>query len=976
MSRLLLSTLATLALSPALAFTGDKVDGIGIEPARTFPVDVATQGALHASSPWQQFIAGEGQGWQARFDQHTGTPHRMWGTGIAIDTTSADSVVADLAALFDRNPGLHGKADLRLKSANYVERVDTWYVDFDVLIDGLPVWRGGATARVKHGNLIAAGFDTYPNTLATGEQRLDANEAQLIAAKRGPAPHAMHSPESERLMWLPIESEAGVHNRLVWEVRSETFKPVGQWVSFVDAETGELLNVHNEVRFATVTAEHDTRTVNGDTSVSPLPFLRIEAGGTHGFADAFGGFTPGDSAIGELNGEWFDVSNGIADDARFQLDGDRLITSADAHLAEIDTYIFLHQIRDWALEVAPEVRLSAERAFKANVNQDDVCNAFYDGRSVNFFQAGQGCNNTGRIADVVYHEWGHGFHDYSIQAGVFDGSISEGAADVVSFLQTGDATVAPYFMTNGRGIREVARNRVYPDDVVGEVHEDGLIFAGAVWDLWDMAKTELGDEAGTALTTDIFTGLLKGGPTLETAYDEAIIADDDDGDLSNGTPNQCLIIDAFLLHGLGPNGGALVVPSHDPYEGLVADTPNSIEVELVNLAPTCLSGAPRTGALHYQVDGSGWNSLDMQVTGANVSADLPALPAGSFVEYWLEVDTDDAGRTSLPSGGVINPFVAYVGDVLPVYCEDFEADDGGFGHLLVSGEDVEGADDWQWGTPAGLSGDPSMAYSGEKVWGNDLGGGEYNGAYQPDRVNRLFSPQLDTRHYVGTHLEYKRWLSVEDGTFDQARIYADENPVWSNWSSEGGSDNHQDGQWAPHAVDLQGAGDDGVLSLVWEIQSDSGLEMGGWTLDDVCLFAPDTPDNRLGIADFTAEESSTGRSVVLAWTNPMHDPVQELVIVRKNAAYPEGPDDGKVVFRTDDIEIGAPMRIEDKFRGSAHYAIYASDGTNWLSWTRPGLNADINGAEEAGGCGCSSAPGAAGWMALGLVGLVVRRRRS
>ena len=36
----------------------------------------------------------------------------------------------------------------------------------------------------------------------------------------------------------------------------------------------------------------------------------------------------------------------------------------------------------------------------------------------------------------------------------------------------------------------------------------------------------------------------------------------------------------------------------------------------------------------------------------------------------------------------------------------------------------------QWGRPLGESSDPGSAYSGQNVWGNDLGVGNYNGAYQ------------------------------------------------------------------------------------------------------------------------------------------------------------------------------------------------------------------------------------------------------
>ena len=44
------------------------------------------------------------------------------------------------------------------------------------------------------------------------------------------------------------------------------------------------------------------------------------------------------------------------------------------------------------------------------------------------------------------------------------------------------------------------------------------------------------------------------GPEIATSYEAFLFADDDDGDLSNGTPNQCLLIEAFGDHGLGPKG--------------------------------------------------------------------------------------------------------------------------------------------------------------------------------------------------------------------------------------------------------------------------------------------------------------------------------------------------------------------------------------------------------------------------------------
>ena len=130
----------------------------------------------------------------------------------------------------------------------------------------------------------------------------------------------------------------------------------------------------------------------------------------------------------------------------------------------MDTFVFLHHVKWWGEEYAPEVAMNSDK-LRSTVNINSSCNAYYDG-SVNFYKAGDGCNNTARLADVNYHEWGHAFHYYSLLSGEFDGSMSEGIADAVSMLNTGDPIIAPGFFNSGYAIRELETNRVHPDDIV------------------------------------------------------------------------------------------------------------------------------------------------------------------------------------------------------------------------------------------------------------------------------------------------------------------------------------------------------------------------------------------------------------------------------------------------------------------------------------------------------------------------------
>lgn len=852
-----------LFMLPALAFRADPDITIGTEPTRIRLYHKDPQAALRHGAAWTDFVNGEGAGWVARFDERTGTPHRAWGPGIPLGPLPDQAAVeAALRGFFARNPALLGidPANLRLEKAGYVARTDTWYVRFGQVVQGtdVGVWRGGVEARVRFGKLILLGVDTYPDADAVQTSAAIGRDRAIdLAQALGPAPLAPHEIQGARLVVLPLDDRHSLEHHLAWEVRTRTESPVGIWVAHVDAQTGDLLNVYNEVRFisGTLSGTHDDRTVNGDFVTSDVLFAPIEGDDDSStYTDDNGAWSldGASSATSNFHGEKVCVVNdGRGGNGELSLTGDATWTDDDATQAEIDSYIFLHDVIAWNEEYAPEVSVLSEDSRNACrdtsvivslVNQNSTCNAYFDG-NVNFFTEGGGCNNTGRIADVNYHEWGHGFHYYNMESGVYDGSISEGIGDSVSFMQTGDPIIAPYFMTTGEGIREVDSDRVYPDDWVGEVHEDGLIFAGAVWDLWAALDLQYPDDPGQAYDTlsQLFVDGLKSGPEIPDSYDEFVAADDDNGDLSDGTPHQCAIIDAFGYHGLGPGAdGGVVSMDHTPLDNQLADGADyPLDAELTNLAPTCADFSAEDSTLYYSTDGGdSWSAVALDTDGDSaIFGSIPAQPEGTIVQYYIEVGASDGSTVYAPTGGSINPYTFFVGELTEIYCADFEDEDFGFTHELLDGRDELGADDWMWGKPRGSGGDPDYAYSGDKVWGNDLGGGNYNGEYQESKWNRLSSPSVDVTGYKRVVLQYRRWLGVEDGFYDQATIGVNGVTVWSNHatSSSIGDEHTVDDQWMLHTLDVPLDGT-GLAVFNWDITSDGGLNFGGWNLDDVCVY--------------------------------------------------------------------------------------------------------------------------------------------
>src|SRR6185503_20749966 len=148
---------------------------------------------------------------------------------------------------------------------------------------------------------------------------------------------------------------------------------------------------------------------------------------------------------------------------------------------------------------------------------------------------------------------------------------------------------------------------------------------------------------------------------------------------------------------------------------------------------------------------------------------IPPAEEGQVVRYKVIVDFQDGTFKSFPDNPADPRFEFYVGEVVPLYCTDFESDPfaDGWTHGLTGGVDEDGADDWTWGpimSPRS-AGDPMEAFSGESVLGNDLGGDDRDGAYQPDKVNFAQAPSVDVGNSSDGRLQYGRWLTVEDAFF-------------------------------------------------------------------------------------------------------------------------------------------------------------------------------------------------------------------
>ena len=863
----------------------------GIEPQRLYQEHSSYQRILEKQSLWTDFLfqtQSTTSDWNVRFDEVTRYPLRVTGKGIDFGNIKTEDDVLEQANYFlSDHPNLFIPKEHATPKIAYNSTRQAYFIHYDQKvslqnpiyndvdqkdISSVVVYRAGidlfVDTQVQPAKMTMFGVEHYDN-LHFDASYISASQAIEIAKQKGPVPNTDVTDIEIELLFVPFEKEKqNLQVPLCWNVSFTTQDPVGQWQFFIDTQTGELHSFHNEVRFfaGELHASYEERNPSSDLLTGPLEELRIPLDTGNIYADAQGVYSFDESStidndillrglhtrifnsrgtevqlLLEEGTQFFDVNSFLSSEDMENMDQEEEIGLIQSQLNQ---YMYQSIIYNWAEQYADRVMTNWPRS-DVNVNLDDVCNAYFDGE-LNFFRKGEGCNNTGRISDVSYHEWGHGFHYHNLLSGVYDGSVSEGLSDIVAFLQTEDSKISPYFYVNGGHIREVSNNRVYPDDIVNEVHMDGLIFAGAVWDLWNLF-TETDPQGGTETLTELFVESTSMGPEIHTSYESFLFADDDDGDLSNGTPNQCLLIDAFGDHGLGPKGqSGFYQLSHTPIINQSTSQQDiDISVEITQLASNCIEASIDKTKVIYSTDmGNSWEEQELSFTDTSIDGVFPNFEPNTHVQYYIELIDTENRIARLPSGGNINPFEFFIGDLTEIYCNDFEDDDGDFNHVLVDGRDREGADDWMRGILAGLGGDPEFSYSGDYVWGNDLGGeinGEsYNGQYQNDKHNRLYTPSFDTSEYDHVVVSFQRWLHVEDGYYDHARILANEEVIWENHAtqSEIGDEHHQDFQWQQQVLHLDGTDS---LSIAWDIESDAGLTMGGWTIDDFCLYGYNDP---------------------------------------------------------------------------------------------------------------------------------------
>jgi hypothetical protein len=344
--------------------------------------------------------------------------------------------------------------------------------------------------------------------------------------------------------------------RLAWEVSA--WRGDAEAIVYIDAHRGDVIESYDATRYeytGVATNNVDERTVGDSVIALPAAHLRLRtARGATTLTDDDGSFKlAGEGRLfvsANLMGRYVNVQNLQGENATF-IGVLRPETKYELEWTETRS---LPEERD-VFRGATITNRFVSTVFKdipwlshsllAKVNHARNCNAFWNGSSINFFTAGNGCNNSGRIFDVIAHEWGHGF-DQNAPGGAQDGALGEFIGDLISFVQTKSPLLAPNFFTNGKPVRDLDDPRFQCfDPEVRQVHDAGQLLGALMFDV--MTDLEAAGVTGEHLKRLMLRPIAIGQTRTEW-YSAILAVDDDDGDLTNGTPHECLIYRQYKAH--------------------------------------------------------------------------------------------------------------------------------------------------------------------------------------------------------------------------------------------------------------------------------------------------------------------------------------------------------------------------------------------------------------------------------------------
>jgi Zn-dependent metalloprotease len=619
----------------------------------------ANTAGISQATALSRFYAENSNQWEVRWDSRADRANLIQGVGVPVLPGRGNSLTAARAGLsgeprvsdvervlrgfMNQYPELFrvSQEELRLNpksTVNVGENHEVWFVEFQQVRNGVPVEGANVYFRINNGNIIQFGTEKVAevNVATTPKITREAAFAAVLGAIRSNIAEVSEIVNAGQLKIIPMltagerpgelykgAAGSGYRHALVWEISFRRAEDPATYQAWVNARTGKVLQLVDVNDYAQVTGGIYPTTNTDAEVVRGLPSCNV-TNSTVKVTDSAGNYTyGGGTATVTLNGKYIRISDACGSISKsdsstgniaFGTSGGTDCTTpgsggaGNTHAARTGFY-HLTNINRKAASFYPSNSWLAG-TLTANMNINNTCNAFWNGSTVNFYRSGGGCSNTGEIAAVFLHEWGHGM-DTNSGGSASDKGSGEAVGDTFAFLETKNGCIGPNFRpgvncancTACTGVRDVddfslggSATIAKPSNVASDTgincdrytcpytsglsayqgpmgyegHCESYIASSANWDLAQSLTSYWGTTTGWSKMDAIWYKSLtpsksayqvaSGGKCNPAAtvngcgstnwYTVFLSADDDDGNLTNGTPNGCRIWDAFNAHGI------------------------------------------------------------------------------------------------------------------------------------------------------------------------------------------------------------------------------------------------------------------------------------------------------------------------------------------------------------------------------------------------------------------------------------------
>jgi len=645
-------------------------------------------------------------------------------SGSRVDMTAMEAIARDYLPRVQSFLGVNPK-ELVLDRGRSGQPADhLWFVDFNVVREGLPIEGARVVFRVNNGNLVQYGTENLPAPgAAVPPTKLSSKDALDAVAKFiGGFQAGDKIRDAGSLHLLPAEvanskvaegfqfgNGRGIAK--VWQVTFHREGVMGTWRARVDAATGEVLELSdiNDYAAAQVTGgTYLNSPTTGSEVVRPAPFANVSTGGFTNSAGIYN-WTSG-TVTSTLAGQYVRIADtcgaiSLASGANGNIafgtsTGTNCTTPGvgglgNTHSAR-EQFYQVNRIKEVVRGWLPS-NTWINQQLVVNVNLNQTCNAYWNGSTLNFFKSGGGCNNTGEIAGISLHEFGHGIDQNDGTGTATDGATGESYGDTTALIALHSSCLGAGFLTSNcsgygdactacTGVRDadfakhVSNTPATADNFIRtrcpagsggtgpcgkEVHCESYVPTETMWDLaardlpspgtgvawtildrlWYLSR----NTATKSFACTTGTTFTSNGCSAGSLWKVMRLVDDDDGNLTNGTPHGGALFAAFNRHGIActtdTGASTTFAGCTPPASPSLSITPGS------NLASLSW-GAVGSSVYNVFRNETGCNAGFTKIATATSATSLADANVGNGLTYFYQVTAYPSGNeacASLPS---------------------------------------------------------------------------------------------------------------------------------------------------------------------------------------------------------------------------------------------------------------------------------------------------------------------------------------